>query len=131
MLRKIPDERGGILMAEQLRNADELQKKLAEFQDLQRQLQMVSGQKQQLILQSEEIKMAEGELAKVDKGVYRFMGPILVETTKADAVADLKDKRELFELRVSVLEKQEAKMRPKYDDLRNELEKALKEGKLR
>jgi len=131
MLRKIPDERGGILMAEQLRNADELQKKLAEFQDLQRQLQMVSGQKQQLILQSEEIKMAEGELAKVDKGVYRFMGPILVETTKADAAADLKDKRELFELRVSVLEKQEAKMRPKYDDLRNELEKALKEGKLR
>jgi len=118
-------------MAEQLRNADELQKKLAEFQDLQRQLQMVSGQKQQLILQSEEIKMAEGELAKVDKGVYRFMGPILVETTKADAVADLKDKRELFELRVSVLEKQEAKMRPKCDDLRNELEKALKEGKLR
>ena len=54
-------------MAEQLRNADELQKKLAEFQDLQRQLQMVSSQKQQLIMQVEEIKMAESELAKSDK----------------------------------------------------------------
>ena len=118
-------------MAKQLRNADELQKKLMEFQDLQRQLQMVSGQKQQLILQSEEIKMAEGELAKCEKGVYRFIGPILVETTKTDATTELKDKRELFEMRVSVLEKQETKMRPKYDDLRNELEKALKEGKLR
>lgn len=118
-------------MAEQLRNADELQKKLSEFQDLQRQLQMVSGQKQQLILQSEEIKMAEGELAKSEKGIYRFIGPLLIETTKADAGSDLKDKRELFEMRVSVLEKQEAKMRPKYDELRAELEKALREGKLR
>jgi prefoldin beta subunit len=118
-------------MAEQLRNADELQKKLGEFQDLQRQLQMVSGQKQQLIMQVEEIKMAEGALGKSDKGIYRFVGPILIETSKTDAGADLKDKRELFEMRVSVLEKQEVKMRPKYDELRNDLEKALREGKLR
>ena len=119
-------------MAEQLRNPDELQQKLMEFQDLQRQLQMVSSQKQQLILQSEEIKMAEGELAKSEKGtIYRYIGPLLIETTKTDASADLKDKRELFEMRVSVLEKQETKMRPKYDELRNELEKALREGKLR
>jgi prefoldin beta subunit len=131
MLRKILTE-WVVFMAEQLRNADELQKKLAEFQDLQRQLQMVSSQKQQLILQSEEIKMAEGELAKVEKGgVYRFIGPILVETSKADATSDLKDRRELFEMRVSVLEKQETKMRPKYDELRGELEKALKDGRLR
>jgi len=120
-----------MFMAGELRNADELQKKLMEFQDLQRQLQMVSSQKQQLILQSEEIKMAEADLAKCEKGIYRFSGPILIETTKADATTELKDKRELFEMRVSVLEKQETKMRPKYDELRNELEKALKEGKLR
>ena len=118
-------------MAEQLRNADELQKKLAEFQDLQRQLQMVSGQKQQLVMQVEEIKMAEAELVKSDKTVYRYVGPLLIETTKTDASADLTEKRELFEMRVSVLEKQETKMRPKYDELRNELEKALREGKLR
>ncbi|MFA6908017.1 MAG: prefoldin subunit beta [Candidatus Micrarchaeia archaeon] len=118
-------------MAEQLRNADELQKKLGEFQDLQRQLQIVSGQKQQLIMQSEEIKIAESELAKSDKTIYRFVGPLLIETNKTDASTDLKDKRELFEMRVSVLEKQETKMRPKYDELRNELEKALREGKLR
>ena len=118
-------------MAAELRNADDLQKKLAEFQDLQRQLQMVSGQKQQLIMQVEEIKMAEGELAKSDKTVYRYVGPLLIETNKADAGSDLKDKRELFEMRVSVLEKQETKMRPNYDLLRNELEKALREGKIR
>ncbi|MFA6214218.1 MAG: prefoldin subunit beta [Candidatus Micrarchaeia archaeon] len=118
-------------MAEQLRNADDLQKKLSDFQDLQRQLQMVSGQKQQLIMQVEEIKMAEAELAKSDKAVYRYVGPLLIESTKTDANADLKEKRELFEMRVSVLDKQETKMRPKYDELRNELEKALKDGRLR
>ncbi|MFA6328139.1 MAG: prefoldin subunit beta [Candidatus Micrarchaeia archaeon] len=118
-------------MAAELRNADELQKKLMEFQELQRQLQMVSGQKQQLIMQTEEIKMAEAELSKSDKTVYRYVGPLLIETNKADASSDLKEKRELFEMRVSVLEKQETKMRPKYDELRADLEKALKEGKLR
>jgi prefoldin beta subunit len=120
-----------MFMAGELRNADELQKKLGEFQDLQRQLQMVSGQKQQLILQAEEIKMAEAELGKCEKGIYRYIGPLLVETTKTDASTDLKEKRELFEMRVSVLEKQEGKMRPKYDELRGELEKALRDGKLR
>lgn len=117
-------------MAEPLRNADELQKKLAEFQDLQRQLQMVSGQRQQLILQVEEIKLAEEELAKAERSVYRAIGPLLLESTKAEATADLKGKKELFEMRISVLSKQEEKLRPKFDELRAILEKALRENRM-
>lgn len=118
-------------MAEQtLRNAEELQKKLAEFQDIQRQLQFISTQKQQLIIQVEEIKMAENELSKCSKGIYRYIGPILVESTKSDVSEALKERREIFEVRVSALEKQESKIRPRYDELRSELEKILREGKL-
>ncbi|MFA4982990.1 MAG: prefoldin subunit beta [Candidatus Micrarchaeia archaeon] len=117
-------------MAEPLRNAEELQKKLAEFQDMQRQLQMISGQRQQLILQVEEIKMAEEELSKADKVVYRAVGPLLIETTKTDASSDLKEKKELFEMRVGVLAKQEEKMRPKFDELRATLETALRENRM-
>ena len=118
-------------MAEPLRNADQLQTQLAEFQEVQRQLQMVSAQRQQLTLQVEEIRIAEEELAKAEKGVYRAVGPLLIETTKSEAAADLKGKKELFEMRNSVLAKQEEKLRPKFDELRAVLEKAIRENKLR
>jgi prefoldin beta subunit len=117
-----------IFMAEPIRNAQELQKQLAEFQDLQRQLQVVIAQRQQLSLQLEEIKSAQIELDKAEKGIYRYMGPLLIETTKTEAGTDLKEKRDLFEMRVGVLEKQESRLRPKFDELRSTLEKALNPG---
>ncbi len=116
-------------MAEPLRNADELQKQLNEFQDLQRQLQFTISQRQQMLLQLEEIKMAEEALSKSEKSVYRAIGPLLIESSKADAVADLKEKRELFDMRSQMLSKQEEKLKPKLDELRTTLEKALRENK--
>lgn len=116
-------------MAEPLRNTAELQKQLSEFQDMQRQLQMSVGQRQQLILQIEEIKLAEAELAKTEKDIYRAIGPLLVQTSKTEASGDLKEKKELFEMRVSVLSKQEEKLRPKLDELRKKLEETLGRGR--
>ena len=116
-------------MAEPLRNTAELQKQLTEFQELQRQMQLIYAQKQQLTMQVQEIKIAQEELAKSDKGVYRYVGSILIESTKAEATADLKDKLELFEMRLGVLDKQETKLKPKMDELRASLEKMLRAGK--
>jgi len=119
-------------MAEPLRDPEELQKQLNEFQETQRQLQFVSTQRQQLQLQVEELKLAEEELGKSEKGgVYRAIGPLLVESSKADASADLKGKKELFEMRIGVLAKQEEKLRPRFDELRAALEKALKQNRSR
>jgi len=114
-------------MAEPLRNIDALQKQIGEFQEMQRQLQFISSQRQQLSMQVEEIKMAEEELAKSEKSVYRALGPLLMETSKADASADLKGKKELFEMRSGVLAKQEEKLKPRFDELRVSLEKALQQ----
>jgi chaperonin cofactor prefoldin len=44
-------------------------------------------------------------------------------------MSDLKGKKELFEMRVGVLAKQEEKIRPRLDELRSSLEKAIREGK--
>lgn len=118
-------------MAEPIRNAAELQKQLGEFQETQRQLQLMAAQRQQLTLQVEEIKIAEGELSKTEKGIYRAIGPLLIETSKSDAMADLKEKKELFEMRAGVLSKQEEKIRPRLDELRASLERAIREGKAR
>jgi prefoldin beta subunit len=116
-------------MAEPIRDSSALQKQLSEFQDVQRQLQMISAQRQQMLLQLEEVKMAEEEISKSDKGIYRSIGPLLVESSKSDANADLKERKELFEMRLSVLDKQEAKLKPRFTELRDALEKALSQAK--
>lgn len=118
-------------MAEPLRDPQALQQQLADFQDLQRQLQFIVGQRQQLSMQVEELKMAQDELSKAEKGsIYQAVGPIMVETTKSDAASMLKERRELFEARIAVLSKQEEKMRPKFDDLRAKLEVALTQNRV-
>lgn len=116
-------------MAQPLRNTDEIQKNLAEFQELQRQAQVMAAQRQQLSMQLEEIRMAEDGLAKADKDIYRAIGPLLIETTKADAASDLKEKKELFDVRIGVLSKQEEKLRPRMEELRALLEKAIQESR--
>lgn len=117
-------------MAEPLRDAKMLQQQLGEFQDMQRQMQFIMSQRQQLIMQVEEIKMAEQELGSADKTVYRAIGPLLVETTKSDASAALKERRDLFEARIGVLAKQEEKLRPALQSLRTKLEAALAQNKV-
>ncbi|MCX6772612.1 MAG: prefoldin subunit beta [Candidatus Micrarchaeota archaeon] len=119
-------------MAEPLRDSQTLQSQLGEFQDLQRQYQFMVSQRQQLSMQVEEIKMAEDELAKAEKGgsIYQAIGGLLMETTKADASSTLKERKELFETRITILVKQEEKIRPKLEDLRNKLEAALSQNKV-
>jgi len=114
-------------MAQPLRDPQALQQQLRDFQELQRQMQFILAQRQQLSLQVEEIKLAETEIAKVDKGIYRAIGPLLVETTKSEANTTLKERRELFETRITVLGKQEEKLRPRLDELRAKLEAALQQ----
>ena len=119
-------------MAEPLRDPQTLQQQLTEFQELQRQYQFMVSQRQQLSMQVEEIKMAEEELGKTEKGgsIYQAIGGLLMETTKADASSTLKERKELFETRIIVLTKQEEKIRPKLEDLRNKLEAALSQNKV-
>ncbi|MCX8197907.1 MAG: prefoldin subunit beta [Candidatus Micrarchaeota archaeon] len=112
-------------MAEPIRNVEALQKQINELQELQRQLQFISAQRQQLSIQIEEIKLAEEELSKSEKSVYRMVGPLLFETTKSEASEDLKGKKELFEMRANSLAKQEERLKPRFEELRSSLEKAL------
>lgn len=113
-------------MVEPIRDPEALQSQINEFQNIQQQLQLISMQIQQLKLQIEEIKLAEEELSKANKSVFRSVGPLLIETTKEEAKENLKNAKETFELRIKYLSKQEEKLRPKYEELRASLEKALK-----
>lgn len=104
----------------------ELERDLVEYQNAERQLQSVLMQKHQLQLQLNEITMALEEIAKAKGDVYRATGSIMVKSTKEDAEKDLKEKKELFDIRVKALSQQEEKMKSMLLKLQKKLEDTAK-----
>ena len=105
----------------------QVQDKLAQFQNLQQQLQLISLQKQQMVIQNGEIDNAQKELSTLKAGkIYRIIGPLLVETTKTDSEKKMKDDSDLNKTRIEVLEKQEKKIAEKLNEMRTELQAMIK-----
>lgn len=113
-------------MAGEENEESKTRKDIENYQVLQQQLQIVMMQRQQMKLQSDEIDHALGEIDKAKGTVYRIVGPILISSTKEDAVKDLQDKKELIASRTGVMEKQEERMKKSLDDLRKIIEAAQK-----
>ena len=106
-----------------VRNLDpELEKKLIEYESGEKQLQMILLQKHQIQLQTNEINLAQEELKKAKGDVYKSIGSIMVRSTREDAAKDLKEKKELFDLRLTTLNKQEEKLRETLGALQKELQ---------
>ncbi len=104
----------------------QVQDKLAQFQTLQGQLQMISLQKQQLMLQNTDLENAKKELAAVTAGkVYRMVGPIMVELGREDAAKYVTDEHDMADAKIKVLEKQEKKLVDKLNEMRTELQGML------
>ena len=102
------------------------QKKIAEYQSLQTQLQFVVYQRQQYSLQLQDADMALSELEKADGDVYKNAGLIMIKSSKDDARKDLVEKKELIGVRITSLAKQEESIRQRAEDVKGELETELK-----
>ncbi len=100
-------------------NAQQVEKIVMEYQTVAEQLRSISMQIDQLNLQKDELSSAEKEVGNAAGKIYRGIGGVIVETQKEDALADIKDKMELNELRLKTANKQ-------YTDLKNR-EKELRE----
>lgn len=111
----------------------QVQDKLAQFQNLQGQLQMIAVQRQQLILQSADIDNAFSELEATGgkEKIYKAAGPLLIEADIEKTKKQLKDNKELMSTRIGVLEKQEKKLNERFNSVRGELESMLSSDKSR
>ncbi|MFC2154397.1 prefoldin subunit beta [Candidatus Altiarchaeota archaeon] len=104
----------------------QVQDKLAQFQNLQNQLQVLAVQKQQLMLQSADTDNALGQLGEMKEGkVYRMSGPLLIETSKKDAEKKLGEEKEVLETRSKILDKQEKSLGDKLKEMGTELQAML------
>jgi prefoldin beta subunit len=90
-----------------------LQEQLAKMQQSQQNLQSIMAQKQQLDIEQLEADKALEELKKAgdDDTVYKHAGSILIRSNKKDLISDLEERKELTKTRLTVLVKQEERVK--------------------
>ena len=90
-----------------------LQEQLAKLQQAQQNLQAILAQKQQLELEQHEADKTLEELKKTDDNeiVYKFVGSIMVKSTKKTLIDEIEERSELAKTRVTVLSKQEERVK--------------------
>ena len=103
------------------------EEKINQLQMFEQSLQNFLVQKQQFQVQLVEIESALGELETTEKA-YKIVGNIMVESDRDELKSDLQSKKEMFELRIKTMEKQESQVRERASKLQSEiLEKMKKE----
>ena len=103
----------------------ETEQKIGQLQMFEQSLQNFLGQKQQFQVQLVEVESALSELDNTDKA-YKIVGNIMVEADKNELKADLQSKKEMLELRIKTMEKQENQVREKASQLQSEILKKIK-----
>ncbi|MBD3318684.1 prefoldin subunit beta [Candidatus Woesearchaeota archaeon] len=97
--------------------SDSTKDRVAELTRIDQNLQQFLAQKQQFQSQLVEIDNALSELEGSEKS-YKIVGNIMVSTTKERLQKELGDKKEVLELRIKAVEKQEEQLKAKADELR-------------
>ena len=103
----------------------ETEQKIGQLQMYEQSMQSFLGQKQQFQVQLVEIDSALSELQNTNKA-YKIVGNIMVESDKDELKADLQSKKEMLELRIKTMERQEAQVREKASKLQSEILKKIK-----
>ena len=103
----------------------ETEQKIGQLQMFEQSLQSFLGQKQQFQVQLVEVESALNELNNTDKA-FKIVGNIMVEADKNELKADLQSRKEMLELRIKTMEKQESQVREKASKLQSEILKKIK-----
>ncbi len=104
---------------------EDVQNEIAQAQQLQQQLQNIVAQKQQLEVTKKDTERALEELKKLENEtpVYKNVGEnILIQVEDKDKlVEDLEDELESTDVRIKTMDKQEEKLRKKFQQIQQQL----------
>jgi len=104
----------------------EIQQILVQIEQLRQQYQVIQGQRVNLEARYNEVKNALSELEKSqEKSVYKSIGAILVRKNKEDIINELKEEKELLEVRINAVKKQEQSIVDKIRALENKLKSLM------
>lgn len=103
------------------------EEKIQELQIIEQNFQTLLLQKQKFQAQLLEISNAISEL-KISgkKEAYKIIGTIMVESDKENLITDLSSQKEILELRIKNIEKQENLVKDKEEKLQSDIMKDIK-----
>ncbi len=106
----------------------QVQERLLRLQQRQQTLQAVLTQKQQLELELTEVEQALSELEKMTDTavIYKSIGSLLVKSKRPKVKSELNERKELLNMRINVLGKQEERLRSQIKDLQTKLQRDLR-----
>ncbi len=107
-----------------------LQEQLMKLQQSQQNLQSIMTQKQHLEMEKAETEKALEELKKVADGdaVFKHAGTVLIKSTKQELISELEEKQEMAKTRVTVLEKQEIRVKESLKEQESKITEMMKSG---
>ncbi len=100
--------------------------KIEKLQVLEHNLQGILAQKQQFQSQLFEVNSALEEIDGSEE-VYKILGGVLLRKKKEEVKKELEEKRDLTQIRITTIEKQEKKMREQAQTLQEEVVKKMQE----
>jgi prefoldin beta subunit len=85
-------------------------------------------QKQHLEMEKAETEKALEELKKVADGdaVFKHAGTVLIKSTKKELISELEEKQEMAKTRVTVLEKQETRVKESLKEQESKINEMMK-----
>ncbi len=105
----------------------EIQQALVRYQQLQNQLGQVITEKNLIISELSEINRALEALNSIepDGVVFKNVGHVMVKVKRDDAIKELNDRKEILELRLKSIEKQEQLLRGQLSEVQNKVNEYL------
>lgn len=106
----------------------QMQNQIAQFQQLQQQLQIITGQRLQLEAKLREIEGTLEELGKAgeDTPIYKSIGTLLVRANNKEEIRkELEEHKETIGIRIKTLQKQEKSLSERYERMQEQLTQAL------
>ena len=107
-----------------------IQNQIRQAQQLEAQIEQVANQKYQLDVRIKELEktLKELEAIKTETPVYKSIGNVLYQVEdKKKLLDDLSEQKELSEIRIKTLEKQQKTMEEKYKELETTLQQKYEE----
>jgi prefoldin beta subunit len=108
-----------------------LQNQIAQFQQVQQQLQQILNQKYRMEAQLKEMDLTIDELKKTpeDSPVYKNAGALMIKVSDREGLLkEIEDDKETTEVRVKSLDRQEKMLREKYQLMQDQISKAIGSG---
>ena len=107
---------------------EEAEQAVRDYQIVQEQLRASAMQLNQFQNQKAELDRAKGEVDAAKGKVYVTVGGVIVETAKEKALADIKERSELADVRIGSLTKQYNDLKAKEKQLADKLTQMYKQS---